>query len=69
MGSPRRRPIATLATECVHTMMEEILVDRGERAPLLDELVPFLVARSGQALDEFCRSVAPLGPSGTPRAA
>jgi hypothetical protein len=27
--------------------------------PLTDELVPFLVARSGQALDEFCRWVAP----------
>ena len=30
--------------------------------PLLDELVPFLVARSGQALDEFCRWVAPRRP-------
>lgn len=27
--------------------------------PLEDELVPFLVARSGRALDEFCRWVAP----------
>jgi hypothetical protein len=27
--------------------------------PLLDELVPFLIARSGQALDDFCRWVAP----------
>jgi len=30
--------------------------------PLLDELVPFLLARSGQALDEFCRWVAPRRP-------
>jgi hypothetical protein len=30
--------------------------------PLLDELVPFLLARSGQALDEFCRWVAPSRP-------
>jgi len=26
--------------------------------PLVDELVPFLIARSGQALDEFVRWVA-----------
>jgi hypothetical protein len=30
--------------------------------PLLDELVPFLLARSGQALDDFCRWVAPRRP-------
>jgi hypothetical protein len=30
--------------------------------PLLDELVPFLLARSGQALDEFCQWVAPRRP-------
>ena len=30
--------------------------------PLLDELVPFLMARSGQALDEFGRWVAPRRP-------
>jgi hypothetical protein len=30
--------------------------------PLLDELVPFLMARSGQALDEFSRWVAPRRP-------
>jgi hypothetical protein len=30
--------------------------------PLLDELVPFLMCRSGQALDEFCRWVAPRRP-------
>jgi hypothetical protein len=30
--------------------------------PLLDELIPFLLARSGQALDEFCRWVAPRRP-------
>jgi len=29
---------------------------------LLDELVPFLLARSGQALDDFCRWVAPRRP-------
>ncbi len=27
--------------------------------PLLDELIPFLMARSGLALDDFCRWVAP----------
>jgi hypothetical protein len=31
--------------------------------PLLDELVPFLLARSGQALDDFCQWVAPRRPS------
>src|SRR5262249_31760224 len=30
--------------------------------PLLDELIPFLLARSGQALDEFCRWVVPRRP-------
>jgi hypothetical protein len=30
--------------------------------PLLDELVPFLLARSGRALDDFCRWVAPRRP-------
>jgi len=30
--------------------------------PLLDELVPFLLARSGQKLDEFCHWVAPRRP-------
>jgi hypothetical protein len=30
--------------------------------PLLDELIPFLLCRSGQALDEFCRWVAPRRP-------
>lgn len=30
--------------------------------PLVDELVPFLLARSGQKLDEFCRWVAPRRP-------
>src|SRR6185369_7013606 len=30
--------------------------------PLLDELVPFLLARSGQALDDFGRWVAPRRP-------
>ncbi len=30
--------------------------------PLVDELIPFLLARSGQALDEFCRWVAPRRP-------
>jgi len=30
--------------------------------PLLDELYPFLMTRSGQALDEFCRWVAPRRP-------
>jgi len=30
--------------------------------PLADELIPFLLARSGQALDEFCRWVAPRRP-------
>jgi hypothetical protein len=30
--------------------------------PLVDELIPFLLARSGQVLDEFCRWVAPRRP-------
>ncbi len=30
--------------------------------PLVDELIPFLLARSGQALDDFCRWVAPRRP-------
>jgi hypothetical protein len=40
-------------------------VQRLEDLPLVDELVPFLLARSGQALDDFDRWVAPAGrPSG-----
>lgn len=31
--------------------------------PLVDELVPFLVARSGRALDEFARWIAPRRPA------
>ena len=30
--------------------------------PLLDELIPFLMARSGQALDDFCQWLAPHRP-------
>jgi hypothetical protein len=30
--------------------------------PLVDELIPFLLARSGRALDDFCRWVAPRRP-------
>src|ERR1041384_2908179 len=41
---------------------ERFLWIAANELPLLDELVPFLLARSGQALDEFCRWVAPRRP-------
>src|SRR5215510_6479536 len=41
---------------------ESFLWIAANELPLLDELVPFLLARSGQALDDFCRWVAPRRP-------
>jgi hypothetical protein len=38
------------------------MVSSIDELPLVDELVPFLMARSGQALDEFARWVAPRRP-------
>jgi hypothetical protein len=44
---------------CVEPCGRSFLWIAANELPLLDELVPFLVARSGQALDEFARWVAP----------
>ena len=42
--------------------MARFLWIAANELPLLDELVPFLLARSGQALDDFGRWVAPRRP-------
>jgi hypothetical protein len=47
---------------CVEPRGRSFLWIAANELPLLDELVPFLVARSGQALDEFGRWVAPRRP-------
>ncbi len=47
---------------CVEPRRRRFLWIAANELPLLDELVPFLMARSGQALDEFCRWVAPRRP-------
>lgn len=41
---------------------QRILWIAANELPLVDELIPFLLARSGQALDEFSRWVAPRRP-------
>jgi hypothetical protein len=46
----------------VEPQWQRFLWIAANELPLLDELVPFLLARSGQALDEFCRWVAPRRP-------
>ena len=43
----------------VEPQWQRFLWVAANELPLVDELVPFLLARSGQALDEFCRWVAP----------
>ena len=55
-----RRPVR-LAPGCylVDPQGHRFLWIAANELPLLDELVPFLMARSGQALDEFGRWVAP----------
>ena len=47
---------------CVEPRRRSFLWIAANELPLLDELVPFLMARSGQALDEFARWVAPRRP-------
>jgi hypothetical protein len=47
---------------CVEPRRRRFLWIAANELPLLDELVPFLMARSGQALDEFGRWVAPRRP-------
>jgi hypothetical protein len=47
---------------CVEPRERRFLWIAANELPLLDELVPFLIARSGQALDEFGRWVAPRRP-------
>lgn len=47
---------------CVEPRGRSFLWIAANELPLLDELVPFLMARSGQALDEFGRWVAPRRP-------
>ena len=47
---------------CVEPRRRRFFWIAANELPLLDELVPFLMARSGQALDEFGRWVAPRRP-------
>ena len=47
---------------CVEPRGRSFLWIAANELPLLDELVPFLMARSGHALDEFGRWVAPRRP-------
>jgi hypothetical protein len=46
----------------VEPQWQRFLWIAANELPLRDELVPFLLARSGQALDDFCRWVAPHRP-------
>ncbi|HET7503381.1 MAG TPA: hypothetical protein VFK02_20310 [Kofleriaceae bacterium] len=59
----KRRPV-WFAPGCYWVEPEEhrFLWVAANELPLLDELVPFLMARSGQALDEFVRWVASCRP-------
>jgi hypothetical protein len=58
-----RRPVP-FAPGCywVDPEVRSFLWVAANELPLLDELVPFLLARSGQALDDFCRWVTPRRP-------
>ncbi|HWO17273.1 MAG TPA: hypothetical protein VNO30_00795 [Kofleriaceae bacterium] len=47
---------------CVEPRRRRFLWIAANELPLVDELVPFLMARSGQALEEFGRWVAPRRP-------
>ena len=47
---------------CIEPQGRSFLWIAANELPLVDELVPFLMARSGQALDEFGRWVAPRRP-------
>ena len=54
-----RRPVRFApGCYCVEPQARSFLWIAANELPLLDELVPFLMARSGQALDEFGRWVA-----------
>jgi hypothetical protein len=46
----------------VEPQWQRFLWIAANELPLVDELIPFLLARSGQALDEFCLWVAPHRP-------
>jgi len=56
----RRRP-ERFAPGCywIDPHVHNFLWIAANELPLVDELVPFLLARSGQALDDFCHWVAP----------
>jgi hypothetical protein len=58
-----RTPVR-LAPGCywIEPQWQRFLWIAANELPLVDELIPFLLARSGQALDEFCRWVAPRRP-------
>jgi hypothetical protein len=59
----RRRPMC-FAPGCywIDPHEHNFLWIAANELPLVDVLVPFLLARSGQALDDFCRWVAPRRP-------
>jgi hypothetical protein len=46
----------------VEPQWQRFLWIAANELPLVDALIPFLLARSGQALDDFCRWVAPRRP-------
>ena len=58
-----RRPVC-LAPGCywIEPQWQRFLWIAANELPLRDELIPFLLSRSGQALDDFCRWVAPRRP-------
>ena len=58
-----RRPVR-FAAGCywIEPQWQRFLWIAANELPLVDELIPFLMARSGQALDEFGRWVAPRRP-------
>jgi hypothetical protein len=53
---------ATTGCYWVEPQWGKFLWIAANELPLVNELIPFLLARSGQALDEFCRWVAPRRP-------
>ena len=56
-----KHPVS-FAPGCYWVEPHRFLWIAANELPLLDELIPFLMARSGQALDEFGRWVAPRRP-------
>jgi hypothetical protein len=62
--APRRCKPLRFAPGCywIEPQWQRFVWIAANELPLVDELIPFLLARSGQALDEFSRWVAPRRP-------